>query len=277
MPLLQMLGVCAGISILIQRYAPQYSIGFVFTAITLFVVQFVAYQSWKIVLYPRFFSPLRHLPMPPDSKFFTGSTRRVMKEPSGFPSRDWVEHVPNDGLIRYSMWFQERLLITNPKALGEVLVTKNYDFIKPKQLRNGLGRLLGIGILLAEGEEHKVQRKNLMPAFAYRHIKDLYPAFWSKSREMTQCLTEASKPTGPSSEKVEMSGQDEEKAAADTPQHAPGAIEVSNFSSRATLVSDHYSNCRTQRYNFQDFSDPCSSSCHIFCLLKRILILCSRT
>ncbi len=47
--------------------------------------------------------------------------------------------------------------MTNPKALGEVLVQRNYDFIKPERLRNGLGRLLGVGILLAEGDEHKVQ------------------------------------------------------------------------------------------------------------------------
>lgn len=51
---------------------------------------------------------------------------------------------------------QGRLLITSPQALSEVLTTKSYDFIKPQQLRNGLGRVLGIGILLAEGDEHKV-------------------------------------------------------------------------------------------------------------------------
>ena len=28
-----------------------------------------------------------------------------------------------------------------------------------------------------------------MPAFAYRHIKDLYPIFWAKSRELVQALT----------------------------------------------------------------------------------------
>lgn len=74
----------------------------------------------------------------------------------------------------------------------------------------GLGRILGIGILLAEGDEHKVsyltqkpklersddeylekqiQRKNLMPAFHYRHVKDLYTIFWSKSREMAEAVT----------------------------------------------------------------------------------------
>lgn len=46
--------------------------------------------------------------------------------------------------------------MTSPQALSEVLVTKSYDFIKPQQLRNGLGRVLGIGILVAEGDEHKV-------------------------------------------------------------------------------------------------------------------------
>lgn len=82
--------------------------------------------------------------------------------------REWIEKVPNDGLIRYSMWGVPRLLPTNSKTLSEVLVQKNYDFVKPSQIRASLGRLLGVGILLAEGDEHKRQRKALMPAFAFR-------------------------------------------------------------------------------------------------------------
>jgi cytochrome P450 len=78
----------------------------------------------------------------------------------------------------------ERLAIVSPKALSEVLTIKSYDFVKPAQFRFGLGRLLGIGILLAEGDEHKMQRKHLMPAFAFRHVKDLYPVFWEKAREV---------------------------------------------------------------------------------------------
>lgn len=37
-----------------------------------------------------------------------------------------------------------------------MLNTKSYDFVKPLQIRLGLGRILGVGILLAEGDEHKV-------------------------------------------------------------------------------------------------------------------------
>lgn len=144
--------------------------------------------------------------------------------------RDWVDNVPNDGLITYSTWFEQRVLVANPKGLAEVLVTKNYDFTKPKQFSQSLGRILGLGILFAEGDEHKRQRKNLMPAFAFRHIKDLYPTFWKKSGEMARALSETinAKPNPSTASKETADSEDKVK-------HAPGAIEVYDWSSRATL------------------------------------------
>ena len=66
--------------------------------------------------------------------------------------------MPNDGVLYYRWLFNEsRVLVTSPKALGEVLVQRNYEFVKPARIRKGLGRLLGVGILLAEGDEHKVR------------------------------------------------------------------------------------------------------------------------
>lgn len=105
--------------------------------------------------------------------------------------REWINNVPNEGLIRYTAVLNsERILLASPEALREVLVTKSYDFVKPEQARQGLGRLLGFGVLLAEGDEHKTQRKNLMPAFQYRHVKDLVPTFWSKSAHMIRKVAE---------------------------------------------------------------------------------------
>ena len=86
-----------------------------------------------------------------------GQFSRIRKEPSGKPQQEWISEIPNSGIIRYlNIFNEERLLITSPKALAEVLTTKNYDFIKPLLVREGLGRLLGVGVLLAEGDEHKV-------------------------------------------------------------------------------------------------------------------------
>lgn len=122
--------------------------------------------------------------------------------------------MPNDGVLYYRWLFNEsRVLVTNPKALGEVLVQRNYDFVKPERIRLGLGRLLGVGILLAEGDEHKRQRKLLMPAFAFRHVKDLYPIFWNKSLEMTSRMSAAIK---------------------NSPE-ASSVIEIREWASRATL------------------------------------------
>lgn len=90
--------------------------------------------------------------------FFNGQFNRILKEPTGVPHQEWINSVPNDGLIYYTSLFNgARLLPTSPQALNEVLVTKNYEFIKPQMLRNGLGRILGTGLVLSEGDEHKVR------------------------------------------------------------------------------------------------------------------------
>jgi cytochrome P450 len=141
-----------------------------------------------------------------------------------------VNNIPNEGIIRYlGLFNSERIMITTPKALGEVLVTRNYDFVKPVHFRAGLGRLLGIGILLAEGEEHKTQRKNLMPAFAFRHVKDLYPLFWEKSREAVEAMTEQVNDGGIKNEDL----PDFQKRS--DVENDTAVLEVGEWASRATL------------------------------------------
>ncbi|KAL8661661.1 MAG: hypothetical protein Q9168_008363 [Polycauliona sp. 1 TL-2023] len=111
--------------------------------------------------------------------------------------RAWANAVPNDGLIRYLDFFNlERLAVVSPAALADLLVHKCYDFEKPPQLRKGISRILGLGLFLAEGDVHRMQRKHLMPAFAYRHIKNLYPMFWDKSTELVATIL-ASTDSGP--------------------------------------------------------------------------------
>lgn len=232
---LQILGTSATISFLVANYAPQYSLGYVLNGTVLALAQIVGWIIWTTIIYPGFFSPLRHIPTPPDNRLFTGQTRRVFREASGVPMRDWVENVPNDGLIRYSVWLQERILVTSPQALSEVLVTKAYDFVKPKYLRASVGRILGIGILFTEGDEHRRQRKNLMPAFAFRHVKELYPLFWSKAREMVEGVSKASKSTASPSLMSDTSGPTPDAVAVEDASHAPGVVEVGSWSTRAAL------------------------------------------
>ena len=149
-----------------------------------------------------------------------GQSMNLRRDPNGQAQlyRTWSEQVPNNGIIRYlDMFNTEILLPVSPKALAEVLVQRPYDFIKPPGLVTGLGKILGVGVFLAEGEEHKKQRKDLMPAFAFRHIKELYPVFWNKSGELVHALSLHS----------ESSYSDGDKPSA--------GIDVKDWTSRATL------------------------------------------
>ncbi|KAJ9293905.1 hypothetical protein DTO271G3_7281 [Paecilomyces variotii] len=131
-----------------------------------------------------------------------------------------MEEMPDAELIRYYLvGNMERVLVVSPKALSEVLTLKSYDFRKPDLARMSLERITGNGVLLAEGEEHKRQRKNLMPAFSYRHVKNLYPVFWTKAVEMVQMIGDELR----SQQKSE--GKEEEDKT----------IIVGDWASRATL------------------------------------------
>ncbi|KAL8839542.1 MAG: hypothetical protein Q9176_004403 [Flavoplaca citrina] len=139
---------------------------------------------------------------------------QMMETGPGDVLRSWANGVPNNGLIRYLDFFNlERVAVVNPAALAEVLVHKCYDFEKPPQLRKGISRILGLGLFLSEGEVHKRQRKYLMPAFAYRHVKNLYPMFWARSTELVAAIL-ASTERDPSKD---------------------GRVEVNGWASRATL------------------------------------------
>lgn len=163
----------------------------------LFFGQLFIYAAYAVLIYPFYVSPLRHIPTAPGGHWLLGHGMKIVKEVNGNPSREWIRTVPNDGILRYFWFFNiERVLVTSPQAMAEVLVTKNYTFPKPAAVRANIGRALGFGILLAEGDEHKLQRRNLMPAFAFRHVKDLYPTFWRKTREVVQAMTQAAGSNG---------------------------------------------------------------------------------
>lgn len=80
------------------------------------------------------------------------------------------------------------LLVTNPRLLADVLVHRCYDFGKPPKIAAFLRGFLGDGLIIVEGDRHKFLRKNTMPAFAFRHIKDLYPMMWDKASLLMRTL-----------------------------------------------------------------------------------------
>ncbi|OJD11453.1 hypothetical protein AJ78_07780 [Emergomyces pasteurianus Ep9510] len=123
---------------------------------------------------------------------WNGHFESLVKLPGGCSSRKWMQEVPNSGLLRYYLIANsERILVLSAKALGEVLVSKCDDYIKPSHVKVLLESKIGKGILLTEGEHHRYQRKLLQPAFSFRHVKTLYPIFWNKGIEMANAIVKS--------------------------------------------------------------------------------------
>lgn len=144
---------------------------------------------WSVFVYPHYASPLRSLPTVEGAHWLFGHARIFLMRTEE-PTREWASTIPHQGLLRFFWLFGcDRVLITSSKGLAEVLVTKSYQFKRPDFVRKLLEPVIGVGILLTEGGVHKAQRRNLMPAFAFRHVKNLYPVFWKKARESVQAMT----------------------------------------------------------------------------------------
>ncbi|KAJ5793238.1 uncharacterized protein N7503_009216 [Penicillium pulvis] len=135
---------------------------------------------WKIFIWPFFFNPLRHLPT---VRGLLVDISLYMYTPRGKVTLPWLRSIPNDGLIHFrSLLNFSTLLVTNQRALKDVLSTRNYDFVKPPIGQAFLVRILGEGPLLSEGNVHKMQRKASAPAFTIKKTRAMYPVLWSKTQ-----------------------------------------------------------------------------------------------
>ncbi|PGH09131.1 hypothetical protein GX51_00885 [Blastomyces parvus] len=159
----------------------------------IFVASFLLLSSALVVgraiLYPIFFTPFKHLPTPPGRSIWNGHFAQFTSAPGGLVPRRWMLEVPNSGLLRiYLTGNTEHILVLSAKAIAEILVSRCDDYQRHAQFRDVVEKKLGHGLITAEGDRHRLQRKVFKPAFSYRHIKGLYQVFWNKGIEMTKAM-----------------------------------------------------------------------------------------
>ncbi|KAI0468001.1 cytochrome P450 [Xylaria cf. heliscus] len=132
---------------------------------------------WRTVIDPTLRSPFRHLPQPKWLLLRVALAR--------FPRTEFLSQlsrsIPNTGIL--ALWGVTRyvLLLTNADVATELLVNKAYDFEKLENIRRFMTHLLGSGLIVLEGETHKVLRKSSLQAFGHRQVLHLYPAMWEKA------------------------------------------------------------------------------------------------
>lgn len=132
-----------------------------------------------------------------------------------------MTEVPNDGLIAYRSFLNDdRLLLTSPKAIADVLVRKPYHYEKLPEERSIIGRFLGDGLTIVEGKEHQLQRKRLTPIYSLRNIQLLQAFFWSKAVKLTQCISR---------------DMEQNKSRVDEPTEESNVYEINHWANQATI------------------------------------------
>ncbi|TFK25769.1 hypothetical protein FA15DRAFT_328917 [Coprinopsis marcescibilis] len=100
---------------------------------------------------------VRCLPGPPSSSFVYGNMKEIWQADNSVLHEKWVkEYGPT---LRYKSFFGiDRFFTTDLKALNHMLAN-SHIYQKPPSVRYNLGRFLGNGVLLVEGDQHKQQRR----------------------------------------------------------------------------------------------------------------------
>jgi cytochrome P450 len=141
-----------------------------------------------------------------------GEFKKILKEEPGQAHLKWMREYRNPtGLISYPGIFYTRRVMPTSSATVQHILNEWTLYIKPEDSRRALATILGNGLLTAEGETHRRQRKVLTPAFATSYIRDIMPIFSTKASELVDEL------------RIEL------------PKQSEKGIEVFGFLSRATL------------------------------------------
>ncbi|WP_266078668.1 cytochrome P450 [Haladaptatus caseinilyticus] len=103
------------------------------------------------------------VPSGPEGVPFLGSSLRYADDPLGFMERVADEY---GDVARMDVYTQEVYQVTDPEAIRRVLVTNAANYRKPSLGGDeGLGGLLGDGLLTSNGEHWQRQRKIMQPSF----------------------------------------------------------------------------------------------------------------
>ncbi|KAJ3826860.1 cytochrome P450 monooxygenase [Lentinula raphanica] len=130
----------------------------------------------------RFLSPIRNLPGPRGSSWIYGSLKEIAEQDEAVTHEQWVTKYGRT--YKYSAFLQKNIIFTlDHKALNHVLM-HHYVWEKHDASRFHFTRIVGPGLLVAEGDHHKLQRRVMNPAFGPAQVRDLTETFIDKSMEL---------------------------------------------------------------------------------------------
>ncbi|KAF9644017.1 cytochrome P450 [Thelephora ganbajun] len=147
-----------------------------------FFVSLVVIQVLRF-LWRRATSPLHKLPGPASTSWLYGNVREFTEAGQAVLWDHWTEIYGNT--FKFWTFFNTpALYTTDTNAMGYILSHQD-EFVKPADIKMAL-TLLGEGLVFAEGQMHKKQRRVMNPAFGPAQIRSLIPTFNDKALQMCE-------------------------------------------------------------------------------------------
>ncbi|KAH8827827.1 cytochrome P450 [Flagelloscypha sp. PMI_526] len=119
---------------------------------------------------------LSFIPGPPSQSIIFGHIRELFQNEAAQIDFEWVGRYGS--IVRFKGPFSEdRLLVADPKAMQYIYQTSAYRFEKLKVRQEVARSVAGYGLLWADGDNHKRQRKVMLPGFGTPETKAFLPIF----------------------------------------------------------------------------------------------------
>lgn len=129
-----------------------------------------------------------HFPRPARTDrwpLLTGNLGLIRKTPPTEGHLKFMRELGTRVYVYRGLFYAPRVFMADTKAMLHMLSAANsYTYEKPYSTRLVLKNFLGEGVLVAEGDVHKRQRKILQPAFGVGAIRELNPIFAKYSKEL---------------------------------------------------------------------------------------------
>ncbi|KAJ7603013.1 cytochrome P450, partial [Mycena rosella] len=149
-----------------------------------FLILLVLWLGSKIFSYTRRGPQSTKLNGPASESRLFGLSRYIIESPD-------ISAVYEEWAARYgpvyeipSAFGRKKVVLTDPKALVHFYNSERSVYVKTESDRLFIGRIFGRGVLWAEGEMHKRQRKALTPAFSNAAIRRLTAIFFESGYKL---------------------------------------------------------------------------------------------
>ncbi|UZJ57204.1 hypothetical protein CBS101457_006524 [Exobasidium rhododendri] len=178
-----------------------------------------------------------HLPRPKSSSWLAplyGDLGAIREAQPAEAHIQWIKDLQSNVYVYRGALYSPRLMMADSRAMNYVLGQgQSYEYPKPEGSRKFLEELLGNGLLVAEGDVHKRQKKILQPAFSVSAIRNLTPTFFRHSNDFAEVLAKLVDSTeGPSDEAV-IAGQSALSSAKS--EKGKPVFDISYWLSKVTL------------------------------------------